>query len=375
MGLDTTATRTDPSLPHRTVALPAGRSRPYVAGPARVGEPTRLPGRVGDSAQNGAMRHALTGATGFVGGELARQLVADGHQVVALVRSPDKAAPLRGLGVELVQGDLDDVEALDRLLVGADGLFHVAGWYKLGQRDPTPGRRVNVDGTRNVLEAARRAGTPKVVYTSTLAVNSDTGGRVHDETYHYDGPHLSEYDRTKAEAHAVAREFAAAGLPLVIVMPGGIYGPGDTSQVGDLMEQVVAGRRPQAPKGGGELMWAHVSDVARGHVLAMDRGIVGESYMLAGERGTLADLLERTARVAGTKGPVLVPAALIRVAEKLTTQVSRVVALPPTYHPETLRAALASYVGTSAKAERDLGWLARPLDEGLAQTVAAIRAR
>ncbi|MDN5796090.1 MAG: NAD-dependent epimerase/dehydratase family protein [Intrasporangium sp.] len=320
------------------------------------------------------MRYALTGATGFVGGELARQLVSDGHEVVALVRSPGKAADLEALAVDLVPGDLDDGTALDRLLDGADGLFHVAGWYKLGQRDPTPGQRVNVEGTRHVLEAARRAGTPKVVYTSTLAVNSDTNGRILDETYHYSGPHLSEYDRTKAEAHAVAREFAAAGLPVVIVMPGGIYGPGDTSQVGELIAQVVAGRRVQAPNGGGELVWAHVSDVARGHILAMERGVPGESYMLAGDRGTLADLLERTARIAGTKGPVLVPTALLRAGEKVMAQVSKVVPVPPLYHPETLRSALASYLGTRQKAEHDLGWHARPLDEGLADTVAAIRA-
>lgn len=321
------------------------------------------------------MRYALTGATGFVGGELARLLLREGHHVVALVRSPDKAGDLRSLGVELVAGDLDDAEALDRLVDGADGLFHVAGWYKLGERDSSPGRRVNVEGTRNVLEAARRGGIPKVVYTSTLAVNSDTRGLVPDERHHYDGPHISEYDRTKAEAQAVATEFAQAGLPVVIVMPGGIYGPGDTSQVGELVERVVAGRRAQAPRDGGELMWAHVSDVARGHLLAMERGEPGEAYMLAGDRATLAELLERVAREAGTRGPVLVPAAVIRGGEKVMRQVSKVLPVPPLYQPETLRAALASYLGTRRKAERDLGWHPRPLDEGLAETVAALRGR
>lgn len=320
------------------------------------------------------MRYAVTGATGFVGGELARQLVADDHHVVALVRSPGKAAELTARGVELVPGDLDDADALDRLLEGADGLFHVAGWYKVGERDSSPGRRVNVEGTRNVLESARRAGTAKVVHTSTLAVNSDTAGRVVDETYHYSGRHLSTYDRTKAEAHALATEFAAQGVPVVIVMPGGIYGPGDTSQVGELLEQVVAGRRAVAPRGAGELTWAHVSDIARGHILAMERGVVGEAYMLAGDRATLADLLQRAARIAGTRGPVLVPAGAIRLGEKVMTQVTRVVPVPALYHPESLRSALASYLGTRQKAERELGWHSRPLDEGLAETIAAIRA-
>lgn len=325
------------------------------------------------------MRYAVTGATGFVGGELARQLREAGHDVVALVRNPAKATGLKALGVELVPGDLDDHAALDRLLAPApdgtpvDGLFHVAGWYRLGDPDPATGQRVNVDGTRNVLEAARRAGTRHIVYTSTLAVNSDTRGRILDEESVFAGEHISTYDRTKAEAHRIAKEFAKEGLPVVIAMPGGIYGPGDTSQTGELMRQVVEGKRPQAPGGGGTLMWAHVTDVARGHLLAMERGFIGETYMLAGEPATLAELLQLTARVAGTPGPIVVPRVMIRAAEKGTRLLDRFVTLPPTYHPETLRAALASYVGTSAKAERELGWLSRSLEEGIIDTVEALR--
>lgn len=320
------------------------------------------------------MRYALTGATGFVGGELARQLVDAGHDVVALVRTPRRATGLAELGVELVEGDLDSAPALDRLRAGADGLFHVAGWYRLGDRDLSAGERVNVEGTRNVLEAPLRAGTPKVVHTSTLAVNSDTGGAVRDETHRHTGSHITEYDRTKARAHDVAHELAARGLPVVTVMPGAIDGPGDTSQVGDLVAQVVAGRRPQVPLGGGTLMWAHVGDVARGHVLAMERGRAGEDYMLAGEPATLAGVLQQVAALAGTKRPRLVPRVLIRVTEKALTPVAGLVPVPASYHPESLRASLASYVGTRAKAERDLGWECRPLSEGLAETVAALRA-
>ncbi|KGN36212.1 NAD-dependent epimerase/dehydratase family protein [Knoellia subterranea] len=319
------------------------------------------------------MRYALTGATGFVGGELARQLVADGHDVVALVRNPGRAGSLSDLGATLVQGDLDDLTALDTLVDGADGLFHVAGWYKLGERDRSPGQRVNVDGTRNVLTAALSAGTAKVVYTSTLAVNSDTGGAVRDESYRHTGSHLTEYDRTKADAHRIAEEFVERGLPVVTVMPGGIYGPGDTSQVGELIALAARGGRPIAPRGGGTLVWTHVSDVARGHVVAMERGTPGEAYMLSGEPSSLAGLLQRVARIAGGKGPLLVPDVALRVGEKLMTPVAAALPVPPTYHPESLRAALSSYVGTRAKAERELGWECRSLDEGLADTVAALR--
>ena len=255
------------------------------------------------------------------------------------------------------------------------GLQPKPNWYKLGERDRSPGQRVNVAGTRNVLAAARRAGTAKVVYTSTLAVNSDTGGVVRDETHRHTGGHITEYDRTKALAHEVARDYASRGLPVVTVMPGGIYGPGDTSQVGELIAQVVAGKRPQVPTGGGPLMWTHVADVARGHVLAMERGGAGEDYMLAGEPATLSELLGQVAEVAGTKPPVPLPASVVRITERVLRPVAGVLRLSGTYHPESLRAALASYTGTRAKAERELGWTCRPLSEGLTQTVVALRAR
>jgi nucleoside-diphosphate-sugar epimerase len=317
------------------------------------------------------MRYAITGSTGFVGGALARLLREDGHEVVALVRDPARAVALADLGVELLPGDLDDVAALDRLCAGADGLFHVAGWYKLGQRDPSVGDRVNVVGTRNVLEAALRNGVRRVVYTSTLAVNSDTEEQVVDETYRFTGEHLSHYDRTKAEAHDIALELTAQGLPVVIVQPGLVYGPGDTAQTGALIAQVVAGRRPLVPGAGG-VCWAHVDDIARGHVLAMERGEPGRSYMLAGPRATLADGLTRVARIAGTKGPVVLPERIVRLGAKAMSLVGRVVPLPPDYAAETMRAGLATYYGSPARAERELGWRARPLDEGLRETVESL---
>ena len=255
------------------------------------------------------MRYAITGATGFVGGALASQLRKSGHDVVALVRDRSRAGALERLGCEFVEGDLDDAAALDRLCAGADGLFHVAGWYKLGQRDPSLGTKVNVEGTRNALAAAQRNGVPRVVYTSTLAVNSDTEEQVVDETYRFTGEHVSVYDRTKAEAHDIALDFVEQGLDVVIVQPGLVYGPGDTAQTGDLIAQVANGKRPFAPKGGG-VCWAHVDDIADGHVRAMERGRKGESYMLAGPRATLAEGLrgrphrrhQGTDRAAGADG-------------------------------------------------------------------------
>jgi nucleoside-diphosphate-sugar epimerase len=319
------------------------------------------------------MRYAMTGATGFLGGELARQLLSSGHDVVALVRDPARAAALRDQGAELVVGDLDDHAALDRLLEGADGFFHVAGWYKHGRREHRTLRRVNVTGTRNALEAASRAGV-RTVYTSSTAVNSDTGGRVLDETYVHSGPWANEYDRTKAEAHRIAEGFVARGLPLVIVMPGAIYGPGDTgSTLGQLTRQIIRGRPVLGPKDGA-ISWVHVADAARGHVLAMEKGAVGESYMLVGERATYGEVLRLVAAEAGTRGPILLPNRLIGVIAAMTAPVERVVPVPQPLTADAAHAGMATYFGNGAKAERELGWSSRPLREGMLETVRAEKA-
>lgn len=320
------------------------------------------------------MRYAMTGATGFVGGALARQLREAGHEVVALVRDPARATALTELGVELRPGDLDSVSVLDALTTGVDGLFHVAGWYRLGERDgAATGDRVNVQGTRNVLEAALRNGVRRVVYTSTVAVNSDTEEQVVDETYRFTGTHISSYDRTKAAAHDVALDFAYDGLPVVIVQPGLVYGPGDTAQTGDLIAQVVRGKRPPVPAAGG-VCWAHVDDVARGHVLAMERGEPGQSYMLTGPQIRLADGLRQVAAIAGTPGPRVLPERIVRATAGVLGAVGKVVPLPPGYAAETMRAGLATYYGTSERAQQELGWRPRPLEQGLRETVEALRA-
>lgn len=317
------------------------------------------------------MRYAMTGATGFLGGELARQLRSSGHDVVALVRDPAKAKPLEDLGVALVVGDLDDAAALDTLLDGAAGFFHVAGWYKHGRRQQETLWRVNVEGTRNALEAAKRAGVPRTVYTSTIALNSDTAGELRDETYHHQGPWISEYDRTKWEAHEVAKEYAAAGFPLVIVQPSSVYGPDDIgSTQGQITRQVIAGRPTPAPKVGGS-SWVHVEDCARGHVLAMEKGTLGESYILAGDRMSYADLLRHVARIADKRGPIILPVGLVRLVAAITEPIERVIPIPQTLSAEAARSGIATYYGDSTKAENELGWTWRPVRDGIEETVRA----
>ncbi|HEV8637336.1 MAG TPA: NAD-dependent epimerase/dehydratase family protein [Chloroflexota bacterium] len=317
------------------------------------------------------MRYFVTGATGFVGGHLARQLLADGHQVSALVRDPDRAGALAAAGVELHRGDVTEPASIRGAMAGADGVFHVAAWYRIGARDRSPAERINVDGTRHVLETMRELGVPKGVYTSTLAVFSDTGGRVVDESYSYDGPHLSEYDRTKWLAHyRVALPMMRSGLPLVIVQPGVVYGPGDHSATGQALRDYLRRRLPLVPLGSA-YCWAHVDDVARGHVLAMEKGRPGESYILAGPCHSFVEALEIAERVTGVPPPRLrAPPWLLRLAAWLMTPLAALMPLPESYHPESLRAAAGvTYLGSNRKAREELGYDPRPLEQGFREVL------
>ena len=325
------------------------------------------------------MRYFLTGGTGFIGGVLARQLRAAGHEVNAVVRSKSRARDLAHLGVSLFEGDVTQKDTLRMPMVGTDGVFHVAGWYRIGVRHQDRARAraeaeaINVHGTRNVLELMGELQIPNGVYTSTLAVNSDTRGRLLDETFHFKGPHLSLYDETKWRAHhEVAVPAINAGLPLVIVQPGLVYGPGDTSSVRRTFVQYLTRRLPVLPQRTA-YSWAHVDDTARGHLQAMVRGVPGESYAICGPPHTLVEAFEIAERITGIPAPRLrVPPGVLRAASTLTARLERLVPLPlpETYTAEGLRiVAGVTYLGDSSKARRDLDFDPRPLEVGLRDTL------
>jgi nucleoside-diphosphate-sugar epimerase len=315
-------------------------------------------------------KYFVTGATGFIGAELVKQLIGRGHKVAALVRSPGKAAFLKTLGVELHAGDITDRQTLQGPMTGVDGVFHLAAWYKVGVKEPLA-ETINIDGTHNVLMAARAVDVPRTVYTSTVAVFSDTKGALPDETYRYDGPHLSEYDRTKWKAHyEVAVPAIEKGLPLTIVMPGVVYGPGDTSGMRTALVDLLRGRLPAVPAQTA-FCWAHVEDTARGHIQAMEQGKPGETYLITGPRHTFEGVFDLAASLAKVRPPMLHPGpAVMRAAASAMSIVERFARLPPALTPEALRViAGTTYLGSNEKAVRDIGFRARPIEEGMAQTI------
>ena len=317
------------------------------------------------------MRYFVTGATGFVGGAVARQLLARGHQVVTIARDLGRAAEIERLGVEVSRGDITDKESMREPMRGADGVFHIAAWYKVGADDSHLAEGINVGGTRNVLELMRELDIQKGVYTSTLAVYSDTHGRLVDENYYHAGPWLSEYDRTKWLAHyKVALPMMGEGLPLVIVQPGMIYGPGDRGPAHQLWEQYLRRRLPIVPKGAA-YCWGFIDDMAEAHILAMEKGRPGRTYIIAGPPQYLSRMLQMAEETTGVPAPrVRVPPLALKGSARLVAELERFVKLPAFFRAETIRSmAGATYLGSNGRARRELGINPRSIREGLRVTM------
>jgi dihydroflavonol-4-reductase len=320
------------------------------------------------------MKIFLTGGTGFIGSEVARRLRARGDEVRALVRDPARAAELENIGCTLAMGDVGDQTAIREAMKDSDGVIHCAGMYVVGiakSRRPEM-YAANVTGTENVLGAALEQGIKKVVYISTVNAFGNTEGRVVDESHLHSEKYVSYYDETKHLAHKVAREMIDRGLPCVIVQPGGVYGPGDPSPQGNLVNQFLAGRLPAMmfPETGINLV--HRDDVAQGIILALDRGRAGEQYVLGGEISTMGGLIETVAKVSGKKAPrVTIPAAMIKATAPLGPVVGPMLGFGPNLGEIIKAADRVTYWAKDDKARQELGYSPRPLEQGLRDTLAA----
>lgn len=324
------------------------------------------------------MKVFVTGGTGFIGGHVVRLLRERGDHVRCLVRSPGKARRLEQMGAELVEGDLSDDEALRRGLEGCDAAIHGAAIYKVGipKSERAAMHEANVEGTRRVLDACIEAGVARIVYISTVAVFGNTRGEIVDESYRRDESQgfLSVYDETKYRSHEIALDRIEKGAPIVVVQPGGVYGPGDHSEIGNIIEQTRRGklRMKAFPELGFNLV--HVEDVAAGVLLALDKGKVGEAYVLGGEVTRMGDLVERVAAIEGRRAPRLtLPPLMAKLSAPLGPVVGPMMGFPPNLG-EAIRAAHnVTYWAGHDKAKAELGYAPRDLDTGLRQTLAATR--
>ena len=300
---------------------------------------------------------------------MARELVAGGFVVRALVRTGSSRANLAGLGIDIVDGDMRDGATLREQMKGARYLFHVAADYRLWAPDPNEIIANNREGTRAVMQAALSAGVERIVYTSSVAtLRVGTDGSSSDETMpHDDTSAIGAYKRSKVVAERlVERMVRDDKLPAVIVNPSTPIGPRDIrpTPTGRILIEAATGRMPAYVDTGLNLV--HVDDVARGHLAALQRGRIGERYILGAENMTLGAMLGHIARLAGRKPPtVTLPRTLIFPLAYGAEAVARITGREPFVTADGLRMAKYKMYFTAAKAERELGYRARPAIEGL----------
>lgn len=319
----------------------------------------------------------LTGASGFIGAAVLRRLLEAGHKVRALVRADSDRRNLEGLEVEIVVGDLTDSTSIRAALDGCEGLFHVAADYRLWVRDPAQMFAVNVAGTRDLMLAALDAGVRRIVYTSSVAtLGLHSSGAVADE----ESPVTFEdmigpYKRSKFLAEVeVQRLIAAKKLPAVIVNPSTPAGPRDIkpTPTGRIIIEAAAGRMPAYVDTG--LNVVHVHDVADGHLMAYDKGEVGERYILGGENMPLSEILAEIARIAGHKPPKYrVPHCAVMPIAAASELWCKVVGGEPFVTMDGVRMARKRMYFSSDKAGRAFGYSPRPAKDALRDAVASFR--
>lgn len=310
----------------------------------------------------------VTGASGFIGWHVARLLSERGHRVRALVRPTSKITELEA---EPVIGDLRDPQTLDRAVAGCGLVFHVAADYRLWAADPGDLYRSNVEGTRNLLQAARRAGVERVVYTSTVGCIGVPHGGIGDETMPAGLAEMTgAYKRSKFLAEKEALEAAERGLPVVIVNPTAPVGDHDVkpTPTGRIVLDFLKGDMPAYIDTG--LNVVSVRDTAAGHLLACERGRPGERYILGCENLTLSEILQKMARLTGRKAPVIqLPYAAAYMAGVITTAWARISGKPPRAPLDAVRMAKKKMFVSHEKARRELGFHPEPVDGALRSAI------
>jgi dihydroflavonol-4-reductase len=317
----------------------------------------------------------ITGATGFIGNHVARLCLEKGDEVRVMVMPGEDRSPLAGMNVEFVEGNLLDAGSLRRAVDGVDGLYHLAALFAIWTKDPDLHYKINVQGAEAMMRAAMDAGVKKVVFTSSIAaIGVAAPGELANEETRFDSwPFASEYILSKYISHQMVKGLVGEGLPATIVMPGLPFGPGDRAPTptGTMILRTLAGKMKNYWEGG--VCAVDVRDVAAGHILAMEKGRIGESYLLANKDGNMSnkDFLSLIGRVAGVPGVATkeVSVKLMLGVAKLVEFLSKITGKAPmTTYKNTLFVTQYCYVDPS-KAIEELGLPQTPIETAVADSV------
>lgn len=322
------------------------------------------------------MRVFLTGATGYLGSALLEALRRQGAEVTALVRDPDRlgiSGPRDRLRV--VRGDLLEPEGYEAFLRAVDAVVHVAALVRVWSSDPKAFERVNVEATERLIRQAAEAGVPRIVYTSTFfALGPGRPGQVLDETAPTRPPLQNPYRRTKVEALRRVRQLQAEGVPVLILFPGVLYGPGRMTEgnfVAGLIRDFLHGRLP-GYVGSGHQRWcfAWIHDVVYGFLQALERGTPGRAYILGGENRTVREFFHYVAAWTGRRPPRWpIPGPVVRTVAGLQWAWDRLRGRAPRMSPSAARLMLYDWAFTSERARQELGYTVTPFEVGLRSTV------
>lgn len=316
------------------------------------------------------MKALVTGANGFTGSHLVKALEQRGDSVVALVRKSSNLARLSDCNVQLIYGEITDQDALQQAMAGVDTVFHTAAYVELGLVNETQMQRVNVEGTRAVLEVAQKSGVSKVVYCSTIGIYGDTGGKVVDETFKRTQSNFSSaYDRTKYAAQQLADQFAAQGLPVVSVMPSGIFGA-DDPHFGPVLQQYLKGWLKLWVGGDRITGIVHVDDLVAAMLLAAEKGKTGEHYIISAGDLTTREMFELLSKETSIPVPGEVPKPLVRLVGNILDPIGRTFKWQPPLSRERVHYVYDRCVRVDAtKARQELGWQPRSVSETLREIV------
>jgi nucleoside-diphosphate-sugar epimerase len=320
------------------------------------------------------MNVLVTGANGFTGSHLVRALLDRGDRVTALVRISSDVSRLRGLNITYAYGDVTDRASLDKAMIGIERVFHVAAFVELGLVDADRMRRVNVDGTRNVIEAARAAQVTKIVYCSTVGIYGDTKGEVINETYQRQQANFSSaYDETKLAAQELVNQAVAEGMDIVSIMPSGIFGA-DDPHFSPVIQNFLKGRLRVWAGGDRITGIVHVDDLVDLMLRAADHAAAGEHFIGTAGDLTTRDMFSILSEAGGVTPPTELPEPLVRLIANILDPIGRLLSWNPPIGRERAHYVYDRCVRISSeKARRELGWEPRPVETVLLEIVKALR--